>query len=188
MIKVKKNANGTYEFRASLGFDPVTGKRIQKRMSGFKTKSEAESAYAKLILDSGDGAFHLNSSMTFKKFTEEFFIPWYKSHVKESTYENRKHIIDKHFTYFYKMSLCDITPLIMQKWQISVTKKYSSQYVRGIQGLLSLAFDRAIILGLMKDNPSKTIGNIKKKKSEIDFWTKEEFEAVISKIYLGDFF
>lgn len=86
------------------------------------------------------------------------------------------------------MSLCDITPLIMQKWQISVTKKYSSQYVRGIQGLLSLAFDRAIILGLMKDNPSKTIGNIKKKKSEIDFWTKEEFEAVISKIYLGDFF
>jgi integrase len=40
----------------------------------------------------------------------------------------------------------------------------------------------------MKDNPSKAIENIKKEKSEIDFWTKEEFEAVISKIYLEDFF
>ena len=38
----------------------------------------------------------------------------------------------------------------------------------------------------MKENPSKIIGNVKKVKTEIDFWTKEEFEAVISKIYLGD--
>src|SRR5699024_5834606 len=67
-------------------------------------------------------------------------------------------------------------------------EKYSSQYVRGIQGLLSLAFDRAIVLGLMKENPSKVIGNVKKVKAEIDFWTKEEFETVISKIYLGDYF
>lgn len=40
----------------------------------------------------------------------------------------------------------------------------------------------------MKENPSKKIGNVKKVKAEIDFWTKEEFEAVISKIYLGDYF
>lgn len=76
----------------------------------------------------------------------------------------------------------------MQRWQLNATEKYSSQYVRGIQGLLSLAFDRAIILGLMKENPSKIIGNVKKVKAEIDFWTKEEFEAGISKIYLGDYF
>lgn len=76
----------------------------------------------------------------------------------------------------------------MQRWQLNATEKYSNQYVRGIQGLLSLAFDRAIVLGLMKENPSKIIGNVKKVKTEIDFWTKEEFEAVISKIYLGDYF
>ncbi|GGP08843.1 MULTISPECIES: site-specific integrase [Oceanobacillus] len=188
MIKVKKKANGTYEFRVSLGTDPVTGKRIQKRMSGFKTKAEAESAYAKLILDNSEGAYNPNSSMTFEKFTEEFFVPWYKNQVKESTFENRQHTIDKHFTYFYKVSLSDITPLILQQWQLKATEKYSSQYVRGIQGLLSLAFDRAIILGLMKENPSKIIGNVKKIKTKIDFWTKEEFETVISKIYLGDYF
>jgi hypothetical protein len=174
MIKVKKKANGTYEFRVSLGSDPVTGKRIQKRMSGFKTKAEAEAAYAKLVLDNSEGAYNPNSSMAFEKFTKEFFVPWYKNQVKESTFENRQHTIDKHFTYFYNVSLSDITPLILQRWQLKATEKYSSQYVRGIQGLLSLAFDRAIILGLMKENPSKVIGNVKKVKAEIDFWTKEE--------------
>lgn len=113
MIKVKKKANGTYEFRVSLGSDPITGKRIQKRMSEFKTKAEAEAAYAKLILDSSEGAYNPNSSMTFEKFTKEFFIPWYKNQVKESTFENLQHTIDKHFTYFYNVSLSDITPLIL---------------------------------------------------------------------------
>lgn len=188
MIKVKKKANGTYEFRVSLGSDPVTGKRIQKRMSGFKTKAEAEAAYAKLVLDNSEGAYNPNSSMTFEKFTKELFVPWYKNQVKESTFQNRSYAIDKHFTYFYNMSLSNITPLILQQWQLKMTEKYSSQYVRGIQGLLSLAFDRAIVLSLMKENPSKVIGNVKKVKTEIDFWTKEEFEAVISKIYLGDYF
>ena len=98
------------------------------------------------------------------------------------------HFRYKHFAYFYNTSLSDITPLILQRWQLNATEKYSNQYVRGIQGLLSLAFDRAIVLGLMKENPSKIIGNVKKVKTEIDFWTKEEFEAVISKIYLGDYF
>lgn len=54
--------------------------------------------------------------------------------------------------------------------------------------MLSLSFDRAIILGLMKDNPSRTVGHVKSTKTKIEFWTKEEFEKVISFIYIDDFF
>ena len=35
---IKKAENGTYYFRANLGFHPITGKQIQKYKSGFKTK------------------------------------------------------------------------------------------------------------------------------------------------------
>lgn len=35
---IKKATNGTYYFRANLGYNPVTGKQIQKYRSGFKTK------------------------------------------------------------------------------------------------------------------------------------------------------
>ena len=47
---IKKAENGTYYFRANLGFHPITGKQIQKYKSGFKTKKEAREAYSKLML------------------------------------------------------------------------------------------------------------------------------------------
>ncbi|GIP36623.1 hypothetical protein J2TS4_58330 [Paenibacillus sp. J2TS4] len=33
---IKKAKNGTYYFRANLGYHPITGKQIQKYRSGFK--------------------------------------------------------------------------------------------------------------------------------------------------------
>lgn len=49
---IKKATNGTYYFRANLGYNPVTGKQIQKYRSGFKTKKEAKEEYSKLFLAS----------------------------------------------------------------------------------------------------------------------------------------
>ena len=37
---IKKANNGTYYFRANLGYNPITGKQIQKYRSGFKTKKK----------------------------------------------------------------------------------------------------------------------------------------------------
>ncbi len=42
---IKKAENGTYYFRANLGYHPVTGKQIQKYRSGFSTKKEARAEY-----------------------------------------------------------------------------------------------------------------------------------------------
>ncbi len=39
---VKKAKNGTYYFRANLGYHPITGKQIQKYRSGFKTKKKKQ--------------------------------------------------------------------------------------------------------------------------------------------------
>ncbi|SET59855.1 AP2-like DNA-binding integrase domain-containing protein [Thomasclavelia cocleata] len=44
---IKKADNGTYYFRANLGYDTLTGKQIQKYQSDFKTKKEAKTAYSK---------------------------------------------------------------------------------------------------------------------------------------------
>ena len=49
---IKKANNGTYYFRANLGYNPITGKQIQKYRSGFKTKKEAREEYSKLVLSS----------------------------------------------------------------------------------------------------------------------------------------
>ena len=37
---IKKADNGTYYFRANLGYNPITGKQIQKYRSGFRRKKK----------------------------------------------------------------------------------------------------------------------------------------------------
>lgn len=54
--------------------------------------------------------------------------------------------------------------------------------------MLSIAFDRAVVLGLAEKNPSRMIGNIKSQKTKVDFWTLDEFQKVISNLYKGDYY
>ena len=185
---IKKAENGTYYFRANLGYHPVTGKQIQKYRSGFSTKKEARAEYSKLILASTEELADKKEDITFKKFIEEIYLPWYKTQVKESTYKNRYSTIQKHFAYFYKKKVSEIEAINVQTWQLKLAKQFSPNYVRIVQGMLCLAFDRAIILGLAKKNPARMIGNIKSKKVKIDFWTLEEFQKVISLLYKGDYY
>lgn len=184
---IKKSKNGTYYFRANLGYDS-TGKKIQKYCSGFKTKKEAREEYSKLILMNPEDLLETKEKMTFQYYIEEIFLPWYKTKVKLRTYENRIHTILKHFPYFYKMSVTDIEPIHVQQWQLELSETLKPSYVRAVQGLFSMAMDRAIVLGIAEINPSKIIGNVKKQKIPVDFWTKEEFEKVISLIYKEDYY
>ena len=64
----------------------------------------------------------------------------------------------------------------VQNWQLELAKEFSPNYIRIVQGMLSIAFDRAIVLGIAKKNPSRMVGNIKSKKTKVDFWTLEEFQ------------
>lgn len=185
---IKKANNGTYYFRANLGYDAVTGKQIQKYRSGFTTKKEARAEYSKLILAAEEGLAMEKKQPSFKQFIEEIYLPWYKTQVKESTYKNRLNTIEKHFKFFYRKKVNEIEPIHVQTWQLKLAKDYSPNYVRIIQGMLSLAFDRAIILGLAKKNPARMVGNIKSKKVKVDFWTLEEFQKVISLLYKGDYY
>ena len=158
---IKKAENGTYYFRANLGFHPITGKQIQKYKSGFKTKKEAREAYSKLMLTSTEELTEKKQQLSFQQFIEETYLPWYKTQVKESTYLNRRSTIQKHFSYFYKMTVDEIEPINVQNWQLELAKEFSPNYIRIVQGMLSIAFDRAVVLGLAKKNPSRMIGNIK---------------------------
>lgn len=185
---IKKANNGTYYFRANLGYDAVTGKQIQKYRSGFSTKKEARAEYSKLILAAEEGLAMEKKQPSFKQFIEEIYLPWYKTQVKESTYKNRLNTIENHFKFFYRKKVNEIEPIHVQTWQLKLAKDYSPNYVRIIQGMLSLAFDRAIILGLAKKNPARMVGNIKSKKVKVDFWTLEEFQKVISLLYKGDYY
>ncbi len=92
---IKKAENGTYYFRANLGYHPVTGKQIQKYRSGFSTKKEARAEYSKLILASTEELADKKEDITFKKFIEEIYLPWYRTsaerkYLQESLLDHSK--------------------------------------------------------------------------------------------------
>lgn len=119
---IKKAENGTYYFRANLGFHPITGKQIQKYKSGFKKKKEAREAYSKLMLTSTEELTEKKQQLSFQQFIEETYLPWYKTQVKESTYLNRRSTIQKHFSYFYKMTVDEIEPLTSRTGSLNSQK------------------------------------------------------------------
>lgn len=188
--QIKKADNGTYYFRANLGFDHSTGKRIQKYRSGFKTKKEAKEEYAKLVLQFASQSLPTEQKrIPFGTFIEDTYLPWYQTQVKESTFENRAGTVRKHFSCFYEKFTDAIEPIDIQNWQLALIRAgYSPNYVRVTQGMLSVAFDRAVILGITERNPSRMVGNVRGQKPLVDFWTLEEFEKVISKLYKGDYY
>ena len=173
--QIKKADNGTYYFRANLGFDHSTGKRIQKYRSGFKTKKEAKEEYAKLVLQFASQSLPTEQKrIPFGTFIEDTYLPWYQTQVKASTFENRAGTVE---------------PIDIQNWQLALIRAgYSPNYVHVTQGMLSVAFDRAVILGITERNPSRMVGNVRGQKPLVDFWTLDEFEKVISKLYKGDYY
>lgn len=186
---IKTRKNGTFYFRAYLGVDPKTGEKIQKQVGGFTTRRDARKAYKEMV---GGGVEEVvaerdQQHIQFKQFWEEFFLPWYKNQVKPQTYDSRRSSL-KHFKMFEHMYMDKIRPVDIQKWQNQMTCQVSKSYTRLVQCMLSRVFQRAIVLGFMNENPTKTVGNVKKVKNQVDFWTKEEFEAVIKTFYIEDFY
>ena len=179
--------SGKWYFVANLGYDEK-GKRIRHWGRGFNSQREAKRGYDDYMNDFSDSAIKKNSTMSYKEFYETYFKPDYKRSVKPRTYDNRVSSMDIHFSYFFNRKLKDITPPIIKKWQNKLSERYSSAYIRNIYGLFQMSLDLAVTLGLINKNVAKQVGNVKKIRKKVDFWTKEEFEKVIATFNRSDYY
>ncbi|MCI6616418.1 tyrosine-type recombinase/integrase [Ruminococcus sp.] len=177
----------TWYFVANLGFDEK-GKRLQHWERGFSTQKEAKEAYDRYMNDFSKSAVKINSTMSYKEFYETYFEPDYKRSVKQRTYDNRVSSMRIHFAYFFNTKLKDINAPMVKKWQNKLSEKYSNAYIRNIYGLFQKSLDLALKLGLLNKNVAKQVGNVKKTKKKIDFWTQEEFEKVIATFDISDYY
>ena len=81
------------------------------------------------MLTSSEELTEKKQQLSFKQFIEETYLPWYKTQVKESTYLNRRSTIQKHFSYFYKMTVDEIKPSNVQNWQLELAKEFNPNYI-----------------------------------------------------------
>ncbi len=78
----KKNGDTAYMFKAYLGIDPLTGKKMSTTRRGFKSSQEAKIALARLKVDVKDNKYTPEKNYTFTQI-KDLWIRQYKHTVKE---------------------------------------------------------------------------------------------------------
>lgn len=175
----KDKERGTYFAVVSLGFNDITGKRIQKKKTGFITQAEAQKWYDLTKADLAKSSMQMDSTMTLKTFVDKYFMPDYKTRTKAQTYDVAIARLKK-LDYFYERKLNSISPIIIKDWHnYLISEQVSTSYIYSLHQLLQMILGFAEKLGLVGRNNAKVAGNVKKSKAKVDFWTLEEFTTFI---------
>lgn len=171
--------NDTWYFVANLGTD-ADGKRVRHWGCGYKTQREAKAGYDEYMAEYSRTAVKVNSTMSFGEFYRSYWLPHYKSRVRDSTYSDRLYLARKHYGRFDRVALRDLSKPMLQRWQNELVERYSLAYARLAYGHFAVVLDLAVKVGLLQRNPARELGNVHLKPKEVDFWSRGEFDRVIS--------
>ena len=140
-----KQTNSYYAV-ASLGYDKITGKRMQKKKRGFKTQKEAKDWHTQTMAKHSKRAITNGIKLTFKMFLDNYYIPHYEKTVSARTFYTFSSNL-KRLAYFYDMKIVDIKPIHVGYWQTELLKEeLSNTYVRLLHGTLVSIFNFALKL------------------------------------------
>ena len=190
---------GKYFYQTELGIDKITGKRIRKKgrkdINGkpFNSASEANKELTRIKREYHESQGFSNYRMTYQQFMENHYIPYYQTTVEESTFSVREKTLYAISERFGKTVLRSISIEQVQSfrtWLLTSTEKggagYSQNYASLVFGMFRKSLDYASDMGYVENNISKRSRAIPKGKNNVSYWTKTEFEAVISNIYIND--
>lgn len=180
--------NKTFGYRVKLGTDRATGKVITEHRRGFRTASEAHEARTSALKKKHDLGALTNAHMLYEEFMDKYYIPEYKNGVEPSTWKSREGVLLELKEVFGKKKPRDITTLDILDYKNKLLERHSQNYARLKFGMFSRSLKHAKKHGLIKENLVEIVEGIPKKKPEVDFWTKKEFEKVIETFNLNDFY
>ena len=189
---------GQFYYEVSLGNDKITGKRIKKKSrkdSNGKKFTTAKEAYTEAIRVKNDylqSDGYSNYDMTYEQFMNTVYLPYYQSEVSEHTYATRKPVLKLIINRFRNKKLKDITVREIQNFRTWLLSKKGANYSQAYAGLTFGTFrkslDFAVDMQYLQKNVSLKVKAIPKGKTVAEYWTKNDFEEVISNICISDFY
>lgn len=170
----------------SVRFRDITADGVKNmRLSGFKTKKDAQAGYIDYVNNKEHNTALPVSSSTSDELLFSGLIRHYLEHtqtrVKASSYYDIESKILKHIMpYFENKRVCDVTPLDILNWQQTVDS-YSYKYKSGLRTFLTSIYKFGERYYDIKNIMPKVepFRNLEKKKKML-FWTLEEFNSFIS--------
>lgn len=153
---IRKRSDGRWEARFTTGFDPVTGKQIQKSIYG-KTQRDVREKLSKITTEVDDGTYTEPTKETVSEWLDTWLDTYVKYSVKPYTADSYQRVCDNYIKpALGKIKLSALSaPQIQRFYNVLQTeKKLSAKTVRNIHGILHRALQQAVKLMLIRSNPS----------------------------------
>ena len=166
----KKEQTGTWFCK--FCYTDWNGLRKQKKKEGFKTKKEALD-YEREFLRKTANSCEMSFSSLVALYLEDC-----RPRLKPTTLETKETMIrSRILPYFEKMSVEQITPTTIRRWQNDLMEQgFSPTYLKSLHNQASTIFNFAVKYYRLDSNPCKMAGSMGKKQAEeMHIWTPKEF-------------
>lgn len=180
---IRKRSDGRWEGRYSLGFDPKTGKQVQKSIYG-KTQQEVRKKLAAVIATIDDGTYSEPSRMKLSEWLETWLRD-YIGNVKPATVKSyTDHVHLNIVPYIGNVELSKLTtPMIQRMYNdLQRDKELSAKTVKNVHGVLHRALEQAQKLGFIRNNPTGAVTLPRIEKKQIKPMEDEELAAFLNAI------
>ncbi len=189
--KVTKTVKGVdytyYEARYTEGYDPGTGKQIQRTVSG-KTKKEVAQKLKAALAALDAGTYKEPCKMTVGEWLD-IWVAEYLGSVKPLTQQNYANQVRRHLKpALAAVKLEALDPHIIQKFYNSLSESgLSPKTVKNIHGILHSALQQALENDYIRRNPADACKLPKITKPEIKPFEPEEIARLLKEAEKDDY-
>ena len=180
---IRKRADGRWEGKYTLDYDPKTGKLIRKSVYG-KTQKEVRLALSKIVSEMDSGTYAEPSKMKVSQWLDEWLAS-YTMNIKPAT----RSAYEEHIRVHIKPSLGDIllkqlsTRDIQQLYtNLLKERELSPKTVRNIHGVLHRTLEQAKLLGYIRVNPADAAVTPRVEKKQVETLDAEDIGKFLAAI------
>ncbi len=188
VTKTKKGVDYTYyEARYTEGYDPGTGKQIQRTISG-KTKKEVTQKLKAAVAALDSGTYKEPCKMSVGEWLD-IWVAEYLNNVKPLTQQNYANQVKRHLKpALGAVKLETLDPHIIQKFYNSLSDSgLSPKTVKNIHGILHSALQQAVDNDYIRRNPADVCKLPKVVKPEIKPLEPDEIARLLKEAEKDDY-
>lgn len=184
----KKGKPYTYwEARYTEGFDPATGKQIQRTITG-KTQKEVSQKLKAATAAIDSGTYTAPCKMTVEQWLD-IWLAEYLGHVKPLTQHNYAKEVKKHIKpALGKIRLDALNTHAIQRFCNQLTRSgLAPKTVKNIHGILHSALEQAVVVGFLRANPARGCKLPRISRPEINPLEPEQIKRMLQEAQKDDY-
>lgn len=169
-----------FEGKVTIGYDPVTGKQIQKSVTG-KNKRDVRKKMTAMIAAVDNNTYSEPSKTYLCDWLKEWHKSFVNGKVKPYTSDAYEGYINNHIIpAIGKTRLCDLDALTIQRFYNNL--KLSPKTLKNVHLVLHRALGKAKALKMISNNPAEDCELPKQQKSEIKPMEQEDIQRLYAEL------